>query len=153
MLTVQRGGRYHRVADPSWQDPLDGTYAAHNGGRWNAPASHPAVYLCATIPVARAIVNHNLAGLPYGPEDLQPAAAPLLLDVHVTPASFLEVTGPAGRDAVRCNRRLRQLRTSRMGRASTYARTPPIARRKSGSARRSRSHTAAAYQGAASARL
>ncbi len=40
MLTVQRGGTYHRVADPSWREPLDGSYAAFHGGRWTAPGPY-----------------------------------------------------------------------------------------------------------------
>ncbi len=100
MLTVERGGRYYRVADPSWQNPFDGRYAAVHGARWTAPGSHPTVYLCATVPVARANVNHNFAGLPYGPEDMDPRAAPVLLTVHVRPDRCLDVTGPAGAQAV-----------------------------------------------------
>lgn len=96
MLTVQRGGTYHRVADPTWREPLDGSYAAVHGGRWTAPGSYPTVYLCATIPVARAIVNYRFSELPYGPEDLAPAAAPLLVDVRVSPGECLDVTGPSG---------------------------------------------------------
>ncbi len=100
MLRTERGGIYYRVADPSWRDPLDGTYAAMHGGRWTAPGSYPTVYLCQTIPVARGIVNHNFEGLPYGPEDIAPDAAPMLLDVTVAPAECLDVASPAGAQAV-----------------------------------------------------
>lgn len=100
MLTVERGGRYYRVADPSWQNPLDGRYAAAHGARWTAPGSRPNVYLCATVPVARANVNNNFASLPYGPEDMDPLAAPVLLTVKVPQDGCLDVTTSAGAQAV-----------------------------------------------------
>ena len=46
MRTIRRGGPYLRVADPDWDDPLDGSFAAQRGGRWNPPESFPVVYLC-----------------------------------------------------------------------------------------------------------
>jgi RES domain-containing protein len=100
VLRTERGGNYYRVADPSWRNPLDGAYAAMHGGRWTTPGSYPTVYLCQTIPVARGIVNHNFDGLPYGPEDITPDAAPLLLDVTVAPAECLDVTNPTAAEAL-----------------------------------------------------
>jgi hypothetical protein len=94
--SIERGGAYYRAADPSWQDALDGSYAARHGGRWTPPGSYSTVYLCRSVPVARGVVIHNLAGLPYGPEDMDPAAAPVLVDVRVRPARYLDVVTRAG---------------------------------------------------------
>jgi len=49
MRTVERGGPYLRVADPGWEDPLDGSYAANRGGRWNPPESFAVVYLTSSV--------------------------------------------------------------------------------------------------------
>ncbi len=81
--TVTIGGSYHRVADPDWSDPLDPSYASvAPGQRWNPPGL-PCLYLNADIATARANVGRLFDGLPYGPEDLDPATAPILLDVTV----------------------------------------------------------------------
>jgi hypothetical protein len=100
MRTIRRGGPYLRVADPDWDDPLDGRYAAERGGRWNPPESFPVVYLCATVEVARANVHRRLEGQPYGPEDLQPEAGPILVRTGVPEDRYLNVVTDAGcRDA------------------------------------------------------
>lgn len=100
MLTVTRGGRYHRVADPTWSDPLDAEHAARRGGRWNPPGSFPTSYLCRTRAVARANVHRLLADQPYGPEDLDPGAAPILVDVDLLERERLDVISPEGCAAV-----------------------------------------------------
>jgi len=88
------------VADPRWDDPLDGRFAAERGGRWNPPESFPAVYLCRSIPVARANVYRKLQGQPFGPEDLRPGAGPLLVRTSVPEDRYLNVLTDAGcRDA------------------------------------------------------
>lgn len=95
MRTVKRGGRYLRVAYPAWADPLDGSYAATRGGRWNPPESYPVVYLCDGEAVARANVHRLLADQPYGPEDLLPGTAPVLVAATVPEDRYLNaVTGP-----------------------------------------------------------
>jgi hypothetical protein len=96
MRTVRRGGPYVRVADPSWVDPLDGSYAAERGGRWNPPESFPVVYLCASIEVARANVHLKLAGQPYGPEDLLPGSGPVLVRTAVPEDRYLNAVTDAG---------------------------------------------------------
>jgi RES domain len=97
--TIRRGGPYLRVADPGWDDPLDGRYAADRGGRWNPPESFPVVYLCRSIPVARANVYRKLEGQPYGPEDLRPGAGPVLVRATVPEDRYLNVvTDPGCRD-------------------------------------------------------
>jgi RES domain len=100
MRTIRRGGPYLRVADPKWDDPLDGRHAAERGGRWNPPESFPVVYLCATVEVARANVYRRLEGQPYGPEDLQREAGPILVRTRVPEDRYLNVVTDAGcRDA------------------------------------------------------
>jgi hypothetical protein len=96
MRHVGRGGEYLRVADPDWDDPLDGAYARERGGRWNPPDSFPVVYLCLTVDVARANVYRLLAGLPYGPEDLDPDAAPVLVTTSVREDRFVDAVGAPG---------------------------------------------------------
>jgi RES domain-containing protein len=98
--TVRRGGRYLRVADPSWTDPLDGGHAALRGGRWNPPESYPVVYLCADEAVARANVHRILDGQPYGPEDLRPESAPVLVTATVPADGYLNAVTEAGLEAL-----------------------------------------------------
>ena len=99
-LLVTRGGVYVRVADPDWDDPLSGEFAKARGGRWNAPGSFPVVYLNGDERVARANVLQRFAGLPYGPEDLEPSAAPVLVSALVPEDDFVDVVSEAGCVAV-----------------------------------------------------
>ncbi|WP_423917827.1 RES domain-containing protein [Candidatus Poriferisodalis sp.] len=87
-VITQIGGEHHRIADPDWADPLDATCATRDGQRWN-PAGLDCLYLSSDIVTARANLAWQFEGLPYGPEDLDPATAPLLITVDV----------PAGRAA------------------------------------------------------
>lgn len=96
LLTIRRGGRYLRVADPDWEDPLSGEYAKARGGRWNAPGSFPVVYLNRDERVARANVLHRFAGLPYGPEDLDPSTAPVLVGAEVPRGRYVDVVTNEG---------------------------------------------------------
>ncbi|MCY3618164.1 MAG: RES family NAD+ phosphorylase [Acidimicrobiaceae bacterium] len=82
MLTVAIEGTYCRVADPEWDDPLDPSYAASRGQRWNPPGME-CLYLNRDEYTARANVLRRFAGLAYGPEDLDPATAPVLVEVTV----------------------------------------------------------------------
>ena len=99
-LLVSRGGVYVRVADPDWEDPLSGDFAKARGGRWNAPGAFPVVYLNGDVRVARANVLQRFAGLPYGPEDLEPSAAPALVSTAVPEDEFVDVVSDAGCAAV-----------------------------------------------------
>ena len=99
-LLVTRGGVYVRVADPDWDDPLSGEYAQARGGRWNAPGSFPVVYLNGDERVARANLLKRFAGLPYGPEDLEPSSAPVLVSTVVPEDDFVDVLSDAGCVAV-----------------------------------------------------
>jgi hypothetical protein len=97
---IRRSGRYLRVTEPDWEEPLDGTHAAQRGGRWNPPESFPVVYLCRSVEVARANVYRLLADQPYGPEDLRPEAAPVLVVTTVPRRHYLDVITDAGCRAV-----------------------------------------------------
>ena len=94
MRTIRRAGPYLRVADPLWDDPLDGRYAADRGGRWNPPESFAVVYLCRTIEVARANVYRKLEGQPYGPEDLQ--TGPVLVRTTVRRDRYVNAVTDSG---------------------------------------------------------
>lgn len=83
------GGRYYRVAEREWTDPLDPTFAAVGGGRWN-PVGLPCLYLNDDLDTARANVRRNLAGMPYGPEDLDPEEGPVLVDAEVRQGTALD---------------------------------------------------------------
>lgn len=94
--TAPIGGRYYRVADPDRADPLDPTFASALRGRpWNPPG--PArIYVNHDVATARANVAKRFAGLPYGPEDLNPAAAPLLIGVGVPSGEAADAYTDAG---------------------------------------------------------
>lgn len=91
MNLASRRGRYLRVADPGWHDPLDGAYSARHGGRWNPAGSFPVCYLNADIETARANARHLLDGrlTPIGltADDLDPSELPMLVDTDVPDAS------------------------------------------------------------------
>jgi hypothetical protein len=80
---VDRGGGYVRVADPAWRGPLDPSYAAARGGRWNPPGSFPLIYLCRTRDVARQVVLGRFEGLPYGLLDVRADRRPILIETDV----------------------------------------------------------------------
>ncbi len=85
-----------RVADPDWRRPLDPSFAAERGGRWNPPGSFPVVYLCATSAVARANVLRRFADLPYGVLDLRPDRLPVLVETDVPEHRAVDVVTDAG---------------------------------------------------------
>jgi len=93
---VEQGGRFNRVADPAWADPLDPSYAKRDGGRWNPPQSFGVVYLCADVPTARANVARLYVGYPYGPEDLDPDRAPQLVEVDIPAEAYVDALSAAG---------------------------------------------------------
>jgi len=93
---VFAGGVHYRVADAAWADPLDASYSARTGARWNAPGSFGVLYLSTTLGVARANVRRLFHGQPYGPEDLDPSAAPVLIDVDLQEDDYVDVVTPEG---------------------------------------------------------
>lgn len=96
MRYLGRGGAYLRVADPDWDNPLDGRYAAERGGRWNPPQSFPVVYLNRERTTARANVLRKYTGLPYGPELLDPDEAPVLIETTVDLADCVDIVTEDG---------------------------------------------------------
>lgn len=66
------GHEWLRVADLDWVDPLDPSFAARRGGRWNPPGSHPTLYLNEDLATARSRVWKLLEGSPVEPDDLDP---------------------------------------------------------------------------------
>jgi hypothetical protein len=96
MRHVRRGGRYLRVADPGWSDPLSGAWSKVRGGRWNAPGEFEVVYLNREVDVARAQVRRKLAPLAIGPEDLDPANGPVLVATEVPEALCVDAVTKAG---------------------------------------------------------
>lgn len=67
---IPDGHQWLRVADPEWNDPLDPSFAARHGGRWNPPGSFPTLYLNEDLVTARAQVTKLLEGSPVQPDDL-----------------------------------------------------------------------------------
>ncbi len=96
MKLIRRGGEYFRVADPRWTNSLDGSYSAERGGRWNPPGSFPVVYLNATVEVARANVARRFKGMPFGPEDMDPVEAPVLVTAAVADALYVDAVTAGG---------------------------------------------------------
>lgn len=59
-----------RVADPTWADPLNASYAKGVGGRWNPPSSFRTLYLSADVETAQLQVEKVLRDSPVRFEDL-----------------------------------------------------------------------------------
>jgi RES domain len=93
---IARSGRFVRVAHPDWRRPLDPSFAAAGGGRWNPPRSFPVLYLCATSAVARAVVLGRFVGLPYGLLDLRPDHRPVLIETDIPLHRAVDVITDAG---------------------------------------------------------
>jgi len=93
---IRRGGRYFRIADPAWEDPLDASYSMAHGGRWNPPGAFPVLYLNRDVQTSRANLNRRFAGRPYGPEMLDPALAPLLIETTVGSRNFVDAVTDDG---------------------------------------------------------
>jgi RES domain-containing protein len=123
MRTIRRAGEYLRIADPGWADHLDGRYARDRGGRWNAPGSFPVVYLNGSVDVARANLYKRLADQPYGPEDLDPEHAPLLVSTQVRLALFADVITSRGCESAGLPATYPR---DRRGREVSWARCQPI---------------------------
>lgn len=72
-----------RIAEPTWANPLDPSFAATHGGRWNAPHSHSTLYLNEDIVTARLNLRIWAAEWPWEPEDLRPENAPVLIHARL----------------------------------------------------------------------
>lgn len=78
VVRLPDGRLWLRVADPDWKDPLDPSYAAEAGGRWNPPNSFPTLYLNADPPTARLQLERMLEGQPARVEELRDDAYVLI---------------------------------------------------------------------------
>lgn len=76
---IPDGWTWWRIADRSWGDPLDPSYAGENGGRWNPPASFPTLYLNEDQVTARLNLRAFIERWPYEPEDLRSENGPVLV--------------------------------------------------------------------------
>ncbi|MCY4494547.1 MAG: RES domain-containing protein [Acidimicrobiaceae bacterium] len=84
---------------PRWDDPVDAHHAAVSGQRWNPPGV-ACLYLNVDVLTARNNVVGRFAGLPYGPEDLEPTEAPVLIVVKVPEGLALDAFSDKGVTAV-----------------------------------------------------
>lgn len=73
------GWTWWRIADGAREDPLDPSFAAVRGGRWNPPGSYPTLYLNEDRDTARLNLRAFAAGWPYEPEDLRSDNGPVLV--------------------------------------------------------------------------
>jgi RES domain-containing protein len=73
------GRTWWRIADRAWRDPLDPSFAARVGGRWNPPESFPTLYLNEDVVTARINLRRFIAQWPYEPEDLRSDTGPVLV--------------------------------------------------------------------------
>lgn len=91
------GWTWWRIADPAWADPLDPSFAAKRGGRWNPPDSFPTLYLNEDRVTARLNLRAFIARWPYEPEDLRPDSGPVLVGAVLPRAQdACDVHTPAG---------------------------------------------------------
>lgn len=85
-----------RVADPEWSDPLDPSFAAASGGRWNPPGSFPVLYLNADLVTARLQLHRLVAGQPYTVDDLDDDAYVLVAATLPKRQRCADALSPAG---------------------------------------------------------
>ncbi|HNP35864.1 MAG TPA: RES domain-containing protein [Woeseiaceae bacterium] len=72
-----------RIADRSWSNPLDPSYAALRGGRWNPAQSFDTLYLNEDQVSARMNLRAFIADWPYEPEDLRSENGPVLVGARL----------------------------------------------------------------------
>jgi RES domain len=90
----------NRLADPAWADPLDTSFSAKRGGRWNAPGTYEVLYLNGSLHTAVIQVRHRLAGQPFEIEDLDPDEQHDLVEVTVPDDDYLDCISDQGLTAV-----------------------------------------------------
>ncbi len=73
------GWTWWRIADRGWIDPLDPSFAARRGARWNPARSFPTLYFNEDKVTARLNLRAFIADWPYEPEDLRPDTGPVLV--------------------------------------------------------------------------
>ena len=96
IVTTSIGGRYLRVVDWHWHDPLDASHSARPpGGRWNAPGLQ-CLYLNADMDTARANALRRFDGRPVNIHDIDPASAPHLVEIEVAEGTALDAFTDGG---------------------------------------------------------
>lgn len=68
-----------RVAARDWVNPLDSSWAARQGGRWNPPHAFATLYLNADVQTAQLQIERLCEGMPFSPEDISDDAYRLVL--------------------------------------------------------------------------
>ena len=92
---------WFRIAEASWKDPLDTSYAAKAGGRWNPPGSFACLYLNEDRHTARCNLQMFIAGWPYEPEALRDDTGPILVQVGLPrDQKVLDAHSPRGLVAI-----------------------------------------------------
>ena len=84
------------MCEAAWDDPADTTYSKTAGGRWNPPGEFGALYLNATMEVARANARRLYAGAFYQPEDLIGKAELQLVEFAVAQSHDVDCVTPDG---------------------------------------------------------
>lgn len=98
--TTSIGGRYLRVVDWHWHDPLDASHSARPpGGRWN-PAGVQCLYLNVDIDTARANALRRFDDRPVNIHDIDPASAPHLVEIELADGTALDAFTEEGLAAV-----------------------------------------------------
>ncbi len=96
------GWTWWRIADVTWHNPLDATFAARQGGRWNAPGSYSTLYLNEDRVTARMNLREFMALWPYEPEDLRAEHGPVLIGAQLPRRQHVaDLHTPAGLRAAR----------------------------------------------------
>ncbi len=91
------GHEWLRIADPGWANPLDPSFAAAAGGRWNPPDSFPVLYVNEDVVTARLNLRAFVASWPYEPEDLRNETGPVLVGAKLPHRQrVVDVHTPAG---------------------------------------------------------
>ena len=91
------GHTWLRIADATWADPLDPTFARASGQRWNPPNSFSVLYLNEDVVTARLNLRSFIAGWPFGPEDLRDDTGPCLISARLPRAQRVaDMHTPAG---------------------------------------------------------
>lgn len=98
---IQDEHEWLRIADPGWVDPLDPSFAATVGGRWNPPQSFPVLYLNEDIVTARLNIRAFVSAWPYEPEELRSDTGPVLVGAKLPSGQrAVDIHSPEGVAAV-----------------------------------------------------
>lgn len=94
---LRDGWVWWRITDPAWKDPLDPTFAAKIGGRWNPPESFATLYFNEDKVTARMNLRAFIADWPYEPEDLRSDNGPILVGATLPRAQDVcDIHTPSG---------------------------------------------------------